>query len=150
MGKKAYLDANVLIAHQTRGHSHFQRAKDLLDELWQNRVQLVISSLTIDEFWYGISFILREQGENKPFSAHGLIFSKVLNNILSWRNIDLVSFQNSASELKKVLELIKKFNLRPRDAFHLRIMQQQRTNKLVTFDTDFQKVQKWGIIEILS
>lgn len=149
MNEKVYLDANVLIAHQIKGHGDFELAKKLIEKLWHQKVLLFVSSLTFDEFWYGISVLLREQVEDKPFSCFAEVFDQLLTNILSWQNVKLVSFRNSEKELKKVLRLIKKYNLRPRDAFHLRIMNQQSIKTIATLDNDFRKVEEESGVVVL-
>lgn len=152
MNSKVYLDANVLIAHQVKGHKYYQKAKDLISALWEEGESLVISSLTVDEWWFGLVTVLRQSPKMKaePFSAFAPQVQKSIEAIFSWGNIELVSFQSSESEVFEVLRLIKRFNLRPRDAFHLRTMQQQDMHKIATFDQDFIKVTQDDLVEIFS
>lgn len=150
MIKKVYLDANLLIAHQAKGHTHHTQAKEFVEKLWRQRTLLYLSDLTIDEFLYGISFILRGKNNRSPYSSFYPKLKDLINDILSWQNIKLVSFRNNYESLSTVLEAGEKYNLRPRDAFHLQIMQQQQVNKLATFDSDFQKAARQDAIEVLN
>lgn len=150
MKKKVYLDANVLVAHQIKDHKFFDRAKDIIESFWRKDYSFVISSLTIDEFLYAVSLVLRATRSGEAFSEFSPVFRKLLRNILSWQNIELVSFENNPVELAVVLDLIRDYNLRPRDAFHLRIMQQQGVNELITFDSDFWKAEEQGAVEVIS
>jgi len=140
MTQTVYLDANLLIAHQVRGHIHHERAKQLIDTFWQKQQTGIISSLAIDEFLYGIAFILQSAQKEKasmPFKTYAAPMQHALQAILSWQNIRLVEFTANAEEYTAVIQLIQSENLRPRDAFHLQIMQQQQTSQIATFDHDF-------------
>lgn len=150
MTEKVYLDTNILIAHQIEGHQDFNKAKELIEALWHQKSELFISGLVVDEFLYGIGLFLRGRMGEKPFSSFTTTFRQLLVKIMSWKNVRLVSFSNSEKELSAVLELIRKYNLRPRDAFHLQIMSQNNVNKIATFDNDFQKAEKSGVIKIVS
>ena len=153
MSQKVYLDANVLIAHQVNNHEYHQQAVKLLDDLWKKGSNLLISSLTVDEFFYGVVFILRSlppSRKSHPFSTYAHLLRKSLSAILTWEGVELVEFQNNSDELLQTVTLMEKYNLRPRDAFHLRIMQQQETNSFVTFDQDFNDLGKVEKINILS
>ncbi len=150
MMKKVYLDANLLIAHQTKGHTHHARAKELIEKLWRQKSLLYLSDLTIDEFLYGISFILRGKNNRRPYSSFYPKLKGLINDILSWQNIKLVSFKNNPEALLAVLQAGEKYNLRPRDAFHWQIMQQQQVGKIATFDSDFQKAARQDVIEALN
>lgn len=153
MSRKVYLDANVLIAHQVNNHDYHQQAVKLLDDLWKKGGNLLISSLTMDEFFYGVVFIFRSlqpSRKNYPFSSYASLLSKTVSAILTWEGVELVEFKNNPAELLQTVILIEKYNLRPRDAFHLRIMQQQDITSLATFDQDFNDLAKEEKINILS
>lgn len=150
MTKKVYLDANVLIAHQAKGHKYYSQAKKLIEKLWKGKTLFYISSLTVDEFLYGISVGLRVKAGDLPYSQFTPQLGSVLKNILSWENVHLVSFENTVENLHGVLKNITEYNLRPRDAFHLRIMEQVKITNLATFDHDFDAVQEAGRVKIRS
>ena len=148
MTNKVYLDANVLISHQVSEHKYHLRAVKILDELWEKQTILVVSSLTLDEVFYGIIFILQQFQKDKkgvPFSSYAQILEKVIGNILSWNKLELVEFRNNPVELLETIKIIKKYNFRPRDAFHLRIAEQNEIQKIATFDLDFACLENAGI-----
>ncbi len=150
MKKRVYFDANVLIAHQLTNHQYFTQAKQLLETLWKQGSVFYLSSLTIDELFYGIGFCLRAKDKNKPYAKIAAQLKEIFAAIISWQNVELISFDNNLTEIIQVLSYIKKYNLRPRDAFHLQIMKQNQLKKIATFDNDFKQVEKLTDLSILS
>lgn len=148
MTNKVYLDANILISHQVQGHDYHQRAVEILDDLWQKQYAFVISSLTMDELFYGMVYILRQDktsNKDAPFSSFSGILEKVTKNVLSLNRLELVEFRNNPNELLEIVKIIKKYNFRPRDSFHFRVMEQNKLKEIATFDRDFQILEKRGI-----
>ena len=148
MTDKVYLDANILIAHQVKDHNYHQKATKLIDDFWLKKCILAISALTMDEFFYGIVFILQRSQQNiktVPFATFAPKIEKATQAILSWNTIELVEFKNNPHEIMKTINIMKNHNFRPRDAFHLRIMQQNGIDSIATFDNDFNRLKNIGI-----
>jgi len=61
-----------------------------------------------------------------------------MNQVL--RRIEVLQFVDSKKGTKDALLNINKFNLGPRDAFHLSLMQNNSIDKIVTSDNDFIKI----------
>jgi len=150
MTQRVYLDANILIAHQVRGHEFHRRATSIIDELWNKKCHLVVSSLTMDEFFYGIIFILKSTQKEKTIQSFGSfapIITTSTSAILSWERLETIEFKHTPGELLSIVKLMGTHNLRPRDAFHLRTMQQQEITQIATFDNDFDGINTITIIK---
>ncbi|OGG15667.1 hypothetical protein A3D77_01410 [Candidatus Gottesmanbacteria bacterium RIFCSPHIGHO2_02_FULL_39_11] len=150
MIKKVYLDANILIAHQVSGHEFHERAKKIIDNLWSENAFLLISALTMDEFLYGIVFLLRGEKNDNSFGSFASILSKTVQAVLSWNTTRLIEFENSEDSLINILDSIKTYNLRPRDAFHLECMKQNKVFAIATFDNDFNPLSKNEKITVIQ
>ena|SRR3989344_5396030 len=153
MTDKVYLDANILIAHQVSNHQYHTRAMDIIDRIWKKRHSFVISSLTWDEFFYGLIFILQSVAKDKTktsFDLHTQVISEATEKEFSWERLELVEFRHNPTEVKIVLKNMQRYNLRPRDAFHLCIMQQQNIRQIATFDHDFNRIKEKGGLIILG
>src|SRR3990172_9984928 len=106
MKQRVYLDANILIAHQVDQHEYHTRAVSLIDDLWKKDTSYVISSLTMDEFLYGVTFILSRVKKSKggtPFRSFAPILEKSTRAILTWNNIETVDFMHTPQELLTVI-----------------------------------------------
>lgn len=149
MTSKVYLDANSIIAHQITNHPFYEKALKIIDSYFQQEFIFVISSLTMDEFMYGIIKAQKIINKNKQFEDVVNELKKVTKAVFVWKNLELVDFQHTTSELLSVISLMKKYHLKPRDAFHLRIMQQQNIGNFITFDSDFDMIAKSEKINII-
>ncbi|MBI2029268.1 type II toxin-antitoxin system VapC family toxin [Candidatus Gottesmanbacteria bacterium] len=149
MTQKVYLDANILIAHQIQNHPFYEKSLEVIDSFFQQKFVFVIASLTMDEFMYGTIQALKIIDKNKKFEYIIDELNKATRAVLSWENLELIDFQHTSLELLTVISLMKKYHLKPRDAFHLRIMQQQNINNFITFDHDFDILLKSGKINII-
>ena len=49
--------------------------------------------------------------------------------------------------LPEIMRLMRKYNLKPRDAYHLLTMLENEIEYIATYDKDFDKVIKSGIIK---
>lgn len=144
--KKCYLDSNILINFKNLQSSFHQKTKELLTELANSSYKLCISSLTLDEFLYQLQQILLYQKKKNIFQR----LSLALKSILDLPRLALVNPPVSKKKQSQIIEYMKKYGLRPRDAFHLLIMKENKIKFLATFDKDFKKAVKAGEIEVLT
>lgn len=135
---RCYLDSNVLINFKNVDSSFHERTKELLTELASASCKLCISSLTLDEFLYQLQQILIYQKQKNIFRK----LSLALKSILDLPRLTLVSPPVNKRDHLKIVKYMKNYNLRPRDAYHLLVMKNNKINHFATFDQDFKKVFK--------
>lgn len=124
---KCYLDANLLIYFVQRNSPFHQKSVSLLTSITKSQLIPAITPLCIDEFLYHI---------------HGSISQKSIDlaAILKIPNLTIVNPPVKPKSQMKVLRLMDKFKLRPRDAYHLLTMQSNNIKYFATFDNDFDLV----------
>lgn len=142
--KKCYLDANVLICYKNEDSPLFKKAKKLITTLIKHPYKIYISPLVLDEFLHPIKFILEKKKSKRIYP----ILRKTLKDILNLPNLDIVNPPLEKTAQVKTISLMKKFNLRPRDAYHLLIMQENSIRSFATFDNDFKDVFKKRVIKV--
>ena len=143
MISSVYLDANILIANYFRSHPDHQPANDLLGYLTKGNISLGISALTLDEFWYGIIFILRANDASlfkKTFLYFASDIKKATHKLSRLLNVKIINVDFDRAKVLTTLDYIKRFNLKPRDAFHLIYCRENKIKYLVSLDEDFQKL----------
>lgn len=121
-----YLDANVFVlalAADERG----ERARKWLERVQEGGEDAVVSALALDE----IMWVLMRAGK-----AH--LLEEVVEQIYSLRNCVVVGVDSSIP--MKAVGLIKKYALKPRDAFHVAVMQEHKLKTIVSDDRDFDRV----------
>lgn len=144
--KKCYLDSNVLINFKNVQSPFYQETKVLLTNLTNASYRLYVSSLTLDEFLYQLQQILLYQKQRNIFSK----LSLALKSILDLPRLSLVSpLVNKKSHLK-IINYMENYSLRPRDAYHLLTMKENKIRSLITFDQDFKRAAKMGEVKILT
>jgi len=138
--QKVFIDANFLIAYWIPHHEFHNAAKKKMFELIANNSLLFLDWLIIDEVWYKIWHLLKNEflGEGKPFKNFFENFKKILDFIEKSSYIQIIQFRNNLiQKCYEALFNVKKYNLRPHDAFHLAIIKDHQISILVTKDSDF-------------
>lgn len=143
--KRCYLDANLLFYWQDPKSPFNQTATDIVERLVQGKYFVFISSLVLDEYLYTS---LRFSGKSKIEMKDNLKLS--LKKVLKIPTLQLINPSLDEKKHLKVIDLIAKYNLHPRDAYHLFIMLENKVKSLATFDNDFDKVFKKGVIKKFS
>ncbi len=138
-----YIDTNVLVAYFVRGHSLHKKAVELIEFCKRNEISIALSPLVVDEVLYVIALL-----HKKGYLANG---TKKVVNILIEGGFSFVSLSVWEEEvIQEIYRFMKAFKLKPRDAFHLKIMLDNNIKSLLTFDSDFNLAAKAGIIEVVS
>jgi len=132
--KTCYLDANLLTFLGNKSSPFYQKALDIVDGLIKKEYGLVFSSLTLDEYFHAV---IRFSLDTKPQTHQNL--KKEYKKLLKL-NIKLINPSLEEKKHLKVIDLMAKFNLHPRDAYHLFIMLENKVKFMATFDNDFDKV----------
>lgn len=133
---KCYLDSNVLIAFLEKPHQFHRQAVKILVRAATEQIGVCISPLTLDETIHIILRDLRLKRVNKSEE-------KVAGEIKKLWKIPLIELVNPPDDKKPLTgipNLIKKYKLRSRDAFHLLTMKFHKIKYFATFDTDFDLV----------
>lgn len=137
-----YLDANLLIYLQNKVSKFHSQTKLLIQHLIQEGFEIVISSLVLDEYFYNILRLMQGERVEKLENLR-----KEFRKILKIPKLKFINPPLQGSSHLKVLNLMKKHNLKPRDAYHLFMMKENRIKYLATFDNDFTRVFDTGIIK---
>lgn len=100
---------------------------------------LIISPLVIDELIYIILRNLKIVG--KLSDSHNLpLVRQSLAHLLKLSRLTLVNPPTEISQQIKVLTLMEKFKLKPRDAYHLLTIKHHKIGYFATLDHDFDLV----------
>lgn len=146
MKKKCYIDSNLLVYLKDQGSPFHRQAKNILKKLSPIDSELYISPLVIDEFLNSFRKILVKEKISKESIYTEL--DKLLESILDLEHLNIINPPNDKNTNKKVIEIMSKFNLRPRDAYHLLIMQENNIKTFATFDKDFKEVFKQNMLKL--
>lgn len=142
--KTCYLDANVLVALKNEDSSFHQKAVILLETLLKKDYFLMISPLVLDGFLYVVFYLLKLKKEKN-------IYQLLENNLKDILQIAKVINPPSSKKAQlQVVELMRKYNLRPRDAFHLLTILSSKMEACATFDSDFALVNKKKLIKVFN
>lgn len=133
---KCYLDSNILIYFKNEASPYHQQAVKTISQLVADYVKLFISPLVIDEFLHSFSLELKK-GRIKNIYIN---LKKALQDILNIPDLSLINPPLEKNSQIEVIAIMRKYNLRARDAYHLLIMQANNIPSFATFDTDFEKV----------
>lgn len=139
--KTCYLDANILTFLGNVHSPLYQKVADIINNLIQQEYQLVCSSLTLDEYFHTVMRFSKDPREEISRSLKKA-FKKLLK-----LNLKLINPSLDEKKHLKVIDLIIKYNLHARDAYHLFIMLENKVKFLATFDSDFDKVFETGKIK---
>lgn len=131
--KRCYIDTNVLLEYKTTVQSKISRAEQLIIDLMLEEIEIVISPLIIDEFVYIILKSLEAKDKR-------IVLKVGLLEILSLPNLKIVNPPTTKASQIRVLNYIDKFNMQPRDAYHLLTALHNKADYIATFDKDFDKV----------
>lgn len=140
--KSCYLDANFLVYYQDKKSPFHYQVKLIMENLIIGGFELVLSSLSLDEYEYTV---LRSFNNPKPEIIKNL--KSGFRKLLKISDIKLINPPLEFKKHFKVLNLMQKYNLKPRDAYHLFIMLENKVKFLATFDSDFDKVFESGKIK---
>lgn len=133
---RIFLDSNFLVYYKDELSLFHKDVLNRLEEWMKSGIVFCISPLVLDEFLYVLKFRYKDKKKNEIFQS----LRKAVREILEIPFIELV---NSPTDLKnqvKVVEYMEKYNLRPRDAYHVLTMVYNKIDSFATFDSDFKKV----------
>jgi len=143
---KCYLDSNVLIALKDQDSLFHQQAQKILTQLIKRQTNLYFSSLTIDEFLFQIQHLLRKAGFTPQENE---ILKESLESVLSLPKTKIINPPTEPKKQLLILNLMRDYRLRPRDAYHLLTMKSAGIKTIATFDHDFDLLAKKGKVTIV-
>jgi predicted nucleic acid-binding protein len=141
--KKCYLDSNILIYFKDSTSIKHKETVNKLEMLISKDVDLYISSLVLDEFLYVFHYALLKK--KIPQIYHEL--KKAMVGLFKIPQLYIINPNVDFNKQLEVIGYMQKYNLKPRDAFHLHIMLSNKIDGFLTFDHDFNKVFSSGIIK---
>lgn len=142
MMNKCFIDANVLIYYKTEEDQKHKESVFLIADLVKKETELCISSLVVDEFVHALIKIAEIKKKKKA-----IVVKKALTDILELPLLTIVETPNTKEELGKITEVMEVFGLKPRDAIHLMTMIKNKIFYLASFDQNFEKAYKTGVIK---
>lgn len=141
--KKCYLDSNILVYLKNEDVLEHGKTVSFLEQLIRSETHLFISPLVLDEFLHSIRLALLMSKNKNAFPLLKSSFDDILD-------LPLLSIVNPPSEIvsqKKIVGYMEKYFLRPRDAYHLLIMVSNGIDHFATYDYDFEKIFKSGLLK---
>ena len=133
--KKCYVDTNILIFLQDENSRFYHQTRLLFNKLIEEEYKIYISSLIIDEYLYNLYRLIEGERADKL-----KILNFSLKKIFRIPHIGMINPSLETKRHIKVINLMKKYSLKPRDAYHLFIMKENKIKYLATFDNDFDQV----------
>lgn len=137
-----YLDSNILIYFQDQKSPFYQQTREMIARLVIGGIFLVLSPLVLDEYIYNTF-----ASSNRTRRERIHIIRSSLKEILKLPGIKIINSPLEVSKQLKVLNLMEKFSLQPRDAYHLLIVLENKIKYLATFDRDFEGVFAKGTVQ---
>lgn len=137
----AYLDANFLVYYfVSKEPSNKKNAQIIMAKLLKEQHKLYVSPLVLDELWMSVR---KELGSLPVFD------NKVQESIknISQDVLDVAFLIDTQAKKRCVWNAFfntSEYELRPRDAFHLAIKNQNKIDFIVTNDKNFKKYEEKG------
>lgn len=141
------LDSSFIIATQLVSSIQYNKSVKLLGALFDRDVPLILIPTTLDEFWYVNKRILAEVIPVTLVFEVKTRLIRLTESILAFKNVTLVSPEITKQNALEILNIMYRFDLRPRDAMIIKSMEILGIKKLATFDTDFDRVKGINVIK---
>jgi len=139
--KKAYLDSSFLVCIFIPNHPFQQSAINLFATLKKQGYKFFISPLVIDELWWAVFREKNKLGQIKVGIKDAFKeIKKSWETIQNYKILQTIQIKKPVFlGIKKALVYINRYNLGPRDSFHLSIANSQGISDIVVKDKDFTK-----------
>lgn len=143
---KCYLDSNFFVYYKDQNSTFHLQTVRIIKKLIPTNSQLYISSLVIDEFLHSLKrALIVDKTSTREVNKQ---LEEALQSILDLPHLEIINPPTDKIKNKAVLTLMKQFNLKPRDAYHLLIMKENGIEEFATFDNDFKKVFEKKILKL--
>jgi hypothetical protein len=124
-----YLDSNVFIYAALNTEAYGNKAISLLQKIQQGEEEAVTSVLTFDELFWTVK---KHRGIEKAIEA-GQAF-------LNFPNLELIAVDGEL--VSSALQIIRDFNLDPRDAIHAATAIAEKVDAIVSTDPHFDRLKE--------
>jgi predicted nucleic acid-binding protein len=122
-----YIDSNVFVYAALNTDKLGDRARSLLSKIQRGKEQAVTSALAFDE----LVWVVKKHRSMEDAISAG-------EALLNFPNLKLVVVNGDL--LVSALNLIKKYNLDPRDAIHAATALMEKANTFVSTDSHFDRI----------
>jgi uncharacterized protein len=123
-----YADANLFIYAAIDKEKIGKKAKTILSDVKSGKYKLFTATLTVDEFLWRVQ---EEAGRELAFRS--------ANIFLTLANLELINVD--AGVISESINIYQNDKLDPRDAIHLAAMKSKKLRKILSSDSDFDKVE---------
>ena len=130
--EKVYIDTNIFlnpILYDIKANQEANKSKSFLEEIIANKITGFTSVLTWDEFVWIIRKILGTQ-----------IAIEKGRKFLIIPNLRIVKV--SLLTINRAQDLISNYKIQPRDAIHVASALENKINKIISFDEDFDIIKE--------
>jgi len=124
-----YLDANFFIFALLDQTRKGEKARALLKDIITGKNAAVTSALALDE----VLWVLRRNDKKH-------LMRRTIEDIYATPNLEVREV--GALIPLQALSLLEEFSLKPRDAFHVAVMEQLRVTIIASDDADFDKIKR--------
>ena len=139
--KLVYLDSSFLISLLVENHPLNKKAQEINKKAVEKDLHPCISILTFDETIFHLQ-------KYQSVSKNRFLVSKFIKQITA---LPFYYIQPQWNPLvpQEIIDLMKKFRLKPRDAVHLKTMLDNKIKYLLTLDKDFEKQKLQKFVKII-
>lgn len=123
-----YLDSNVFIYAAINTKELGEKARALLQQIQQGEEMAETSALTFDEVFWAI----------KKYSPE--VAFEACSALLNFPNLEIVA--TTRELVLSALQLIKDYNLAPRDAIHAATAISEKADTIVSTDIHFDRIKE--------
>jgi predicted nucleic acid-binding protein len=124
-----YIDANIFIFAALNTEKEGAKAVTLLQKIQMGEEKAITSVLTFDEVFWAVK---KNRGVEKALET--------TEAMLNFPNLDIIPADKEMVSL--AIQIIRKYNLAPRDALHAATAIARKVDYIVTTDTHFGKVKE--------
>ena len=127
--KKVYIDANIFIYAAINRNEEGELSRKVLEKVKEGKLKAYTSALTFDEVFWKVK---KERSKDDAIKISGAF--------LHFPNLRFIDVTYEITLLS--LRIIKKYNLKPRDAIHAACCLVNNINTIITEDVDFDRVKE--------
>jgi len=149
-----YLDSNLLIYSLTPARPEHAIAKIILHELFRQQIEMYISTLAVDEIWWGLlgekyfsetnQKLTSKKIKKNPniIAQYSGWLQNIFSNVTNWPNTTFLPTPaiGARDTIDLALGFLTQQNAQPRDSFHLALVSLSTAAGFITSDSDFDSI----------
>ncbi len=145
-----YVDTNVIYMYLRSDPVHISTIRGFLTRMVQGEIEAFIGVPVLDELFYRLLLAqIKEVTDEHPLSVlrkdlsgaleeHGAIVRSSIRQFITLPHLHVVGVDRGDGE--QMMDNVLMFNVLPRDALHIAIMQRLNVSIVASDDTDFDRV----------